>query len=74
MAAEAMKRMELHGQSAFVPVMIDDAHFSHSGQSVPALSGDSEIGIDLCGLTLRIPEGASANHIGRVLQAVVGTS
>jgi transposase len=45
----AMERMELHGQSAFVPAMIDEAHLSYSGQSVPALSGDSEIGIDRAG-------------------------
>ncbi len=66
----AMERMEARGQTAFVPAMIDE-----SPRELPAqpVSG-AEIGLDVCGLTLRIPDGVSADHIGRVLLAVRGTS
>jgi transposase len=70
----AMERIEAHGQSAFVPAVIDEGHLSPAGQDVPALSGGSEIGIDVCGVTLRIPDGVSADHIRRVMLAVRGTS
>jgi transposase len=70
----ALERIEARGGPAFVPAMIDESPLSHAEQRVPALSGVSEIGVDVCGLTLRIPEGASAEHIGRVLLVVRGTS
>jgi transposase len=66
----AMERMEARGQAAFVPVMIDE-----SRRELPVLPvSAAEIGVDVCGLTLRIPEGVSADHIRRVLLAVRGTS
>jgi transposase len=70
----AMERIEARGGPAFVPAMIGESHLSHAGQDVPALSGGPEIGIDVCGVTLRIPDGVSADHIGRVLLAVRGQS
>jgi transposase len=61
-----MGRMEARGQAAFVSVMIDE-----SRRDLPVLPVSGvEIGIDVCGLTLRIPDGVSADHIGRVLSAV----
>jgi transposase len=66
----ALERMEARGQAAFVPVMIDE-----SRRDLPVLPvSGAEIGVDVCGLTLRIPDGASADHIGRVLLAVRGLS
>jgi transposase len=62
-------------QQSFVPVTIEGPRLSPASQSVPDGSGTcTEISIDLCGASLRIPEGVSADHIGRVLSAVRGTS
>lgn len=58
-------------QPAFVPVTIEEAHRPQAAGSVPGQNGScSEICIDLCGVSLRIPDGASADHIGRALLAV----
>lgn len=68
-------RTEPPDQSAFVPVAIEGSRLSPASQSVPDHNGSCrEISIDLCGVSLRIPEGVSADHIGRVLSVVRGTS
>lgn len=68
-------RTEPHDHPAFVPVAIEGPRLSPASQSVPdQKAGCPEISIDLCGVSLRIPDGASVGHIGRVLLAVRGTS
>ncbi len=59
---EARERMEAGEQPAFVPAVIAE----------PAkLQGScAEIRIDVGGLTIRVPDGVSADHIERVLLAV----
>jgi hypothetical protein len=52
--------------AALVSVMIDE---SRRDMPVLPVSG-VEIGIDVCGLTVRIPDGVSADHIGQVLSTV----
>ena len=64
-----------HDQRSFVPVAIEEASRSPAAQSMTDYHGSCpEIGIDLCGVSLRVPEGVSADHIGRVLSAVRRTS
>lgn len=53
--------IEADGPAAFVPALVVAA--------LPDGAG-AEIRIDLCGVTVRVPEGASADHIERVLLAV----
>lgn len=59
---EARERMETSGDTAFVPAVVDR----------PATSDGAcgEIVIELGGMTIRVPNGASADHIERVLLAV----
>jgi|CXWL01.1.fsa_nt_gi transposase len=71
----AMERMGSRDQPAFVPVTIEEAHRPHTARSVTGQCGScSEICIDLCGAVLRIPDGATADHIERALLAVRGLS
>ena len=72
-------RLGLRDQPAFVPVAIEGPRLSPACQNVPDLIGScpeaiSEISIDLCGVSLHIPAGVSADHIARVLLAVRGSS
>jgi hypothetical protein len=54
-------------QPPFVPVAMEGARRSPASQSVPDHNDNRrEIGIDLWGVSLRIPIGVSADHIGRV--------
>jgi transposase len=58
---EARKRMESDDAPAFVPAMVEE----------PKSRGNSaEIRINIKGMTIRIPEGVTADHIERVLLAV----
>lgn len=72
------KAMELMGSRdlpAFVPVTIEEAHRPHATRSVTGQDGGCfEICIDLCGVSLRIPDGVTADHIERALLAVRATS
>lgn len=71
----AMERMGLRDQPAFVPVTIDEAHRPPTAQSVTDQDGGCcEIRIELCGVSLRIPDGATADHIERALLAVRAAS
>jgi transposase len=71
----ALERLGSHDQPAFVPVAIEGPRLSPASQSLPDRNaGCPEIGIDMCGVSLRIPDGASVEHIGRVLSAVRGPS
>jgi transposase len=64
-----------HDQPAFVPMEIEGRGLSPACQSVPDRNADCpEISIDLCGVRLRVPDGVSADHIGRVLSAVRSVS
>ena len=63
---KAMERLESASGPAFVPAMIDEA--LREAPALPVLT--AEIGIELCGVILRVPEGASTAHIGRILSAV----
>jgi transposase len=59
---EARDRMEAGDDTAFVPAVVDQ----------PAGPGGAcaEILIELRGMTIRVPDGVSADHIERVLVAV----
>ncbi|MBU2135614.1 MAG: transposase [Alphaproteobacteria bacterium] len=58
---EARERMESADAPAFVPAMVEE----------PKARGNSaEIRINIKGMTIRIPEGTTADHIERVLLAV----
>ena len=58
---EARERMESADAPAFVPAMVEE----------PKARGNSaEIRINIKGMTIRIPEGVTADHIERVLLAV----
>jgi transposase len=65
---EMKERMEAGERAAFVPAMVDEPR-SPPSPIAPA-SGCAEIRIDLCGMTIRVPDGVSADHIERVLLAV----
>ncbi|MEO7680621.1 MAG: transposase [Sphingomonas sp.] len=58
----ARERMEAGDDTAFVPAVVDQP-------ARPARAG-AEIRIDLRGVTIRVPDGVSADHIERVLLAV----
>lgn len=58
---EARERMEASGDTAFVPAVVD--------QPTRSDGGCTEILIELCGMTIRVPDGVSADHIERVLLA-----
>jgi transposase len=64
---KAMERVEAGGGQMFVPAMIDEE--LREAPALPVLA--VEISIELCGLHLRVPDGASTAHIGRVLSAVL---
>ena len=55
--------------TAFVAAMVEPPRVEPARLPVSGGAG-AEIRIDLCGMTVRVPEGASADHIERVLQAV----
>lgn len=54
--------MEAGDDTAFVPAVVD--------QPAKLPRAGAEISIDLRGVTIRVPDGVSANHIERVLLAV----
>ena len=58
---EARERMESADAPAFVPAMVEEPKAQGSG---------AEIRINIKGMTIRIPEGVTADHIERVLLAV----
>ena len=58
---EARERMESDDAPAFVPAMVEEPKAQGSG---------AEIRIDIKGMTIRIPDGVTADHIERVLLAV----
>lgn len=55
-------RMEVTDETAFVPAVVD--------QSARSEGVSAEILIELRGVTIRVPEDVSADHIERVLLAV----
>ena len=59
---EARERMEAGDQPTFVPAVVEEP-------AKPQASC-AEIRINLRGLTIRVPDGVSADHIERVLLAV----
>lgn len=59
---EARERLEAGGETAFVPAVVEEL-------KVPQASC-GEIRIDVRGMTIRVPDGVSADHIERVLLAV----
>jgi transposase len=59
---EARERMEVTDETAFVPAVVD--------QSARPEGISAEILIELRGVTIRVPEDVSADHIERVLLAV----
>jgi len=59
---EARDRMEAGGDTAFVPAVIDQPSRSEGACA--------EMLIELRGVTIRVPDGVSADHIERVLLAV----
>ena len=59
---EARERMETGGDTAFVPAVVD--------QPARSEGACAEIAIELRGMTIRMPDGVSADHIERVLVAV----
>jgi transposase len=59
---EARERMEADDDTAFVPAVVD--------QPAKLEEMCAEIRIDLRGVTIRVPDGVSADHIERVLLAV----
>ncbi|AJA09626.1 MULTISPECIES: IS66-like element accessory protein TnpA [Sphingopyxis] len=58
---EARERMESDDAPAFVPAMVEEPKAQGSG---------AEIRINIKGMTIRIPDGVTADHIERVLLAV----
>lgn len=59
---ETRERMEAGAGTAFVPAVVEPP---------PKRQGEcGEIRIDLCGMTIRVPESVSTDHIERVLLAV----
>lgn len=59
---EARERMEGGDDTAFVPAVVD--------QPARPEGAGAEILIELRGMTIRVPDGVSADHIERVLVAV----
>ena len=59
---EARERMEAGDQPTFVPAVVEEP-------AKPQASG-AEIRISVRGVTIRVPDGVSADHIERVLLAV----
>ena len=59
-------RLEVGDGAAFVPAMLVEAR--------PSASAGPEIRIDVGGMSLFVPDGASAGHVERVLLAVRATS
>jgi transposase len=57
---EARERMESDDAPAFVPAMVEE----------PKAGNGAEIRINIKGMTIRIPDGVTADHIERVLLAV----
>ncbi|KTE07355.1 hypothetical protein ATE71_15595 [Sphingopyxis sp. H115] len=58
---EARERMESDDAPAFVPAMVEEPKAQGSG---------AEIRINIKGMTIRIPDGVTTDHIERVLLAV----
>jgi transposase len=58
---EARERMESDDGPAFVPAMVEEPKAQGTG---------AEIRINIKGMTIRIPDGVTADHIERVLLAV----
>jgi transposase len=58
---DARERMESDDAPAFVPAMVEEPKAQGSG---------AEIRINIKGMTIRIPDGVTADHIERVLLAV----
>ena len=58
---EARERMESDDAPAFVPAMVEEPKAQGNG---------AEIRINIKGMTIRIPDGVTADHIERVLLAV----
>ena len=58
---EARERMESDDAPAFVPAIVEEPKAQGSG---------AEIRINIKGMTIRIPDGVTADHIERVLLAV----
>ena len=58
----ARERMEAGGATAFVPAVVD--------QPAKPEGASAEIHIELRGMTIRVPDDVSADHIERVLVAV----
>ena len=58
---EARERMESDDAPAFVPPMVEEPKAQGNG---------AEIRINIKGMTIRIPDGVTADHIERVLLAV----
>lgn len=58
---EARERMESDDAPAFVPALVEEPKAQGSG---------AEIRINIKGMTIRIPDGVTADHIERVLLAV----
>jgi transposase len=61
---QAKERMEAGHGMTFVPAML--AETPRPG----ATTLDAEIRIELCGMVVRVPEAASADHLERVLLAI----
>jgi len=62
----AKERMESAGRAAFVPAVVEEPRPA----SCPTTAGGAEIRIEVAGMIVRVPDGASADHIERVLLAV----
>ena len=59
---EARERMESGDAPAFVPAVVEEPR--------PSQGSCAEIRINVRGMTIRVPDGVSADHIERVLLAV----
>lgn len=62
----AKERMEAGRGAAFVPAVVEERRPPSCATSVDC----ADIRIELAGLVIRVPDGASADHIERVLLAV----
>lgn len=60
------ERLDIGDGAAFVPAVVE--------RSDPSAPAGAEIRIDVCGVSLFVPDGVSAGHVERVLLAVRATS